>query len=215
MDGVLVDTEPIHIEAFQIFMDTLGLEYDPVYVHSFVGYSIDRNVRKINADFLKGREIAVDEGVSRRDKIYIALLKKSLRAPLTGVTNLLEFCRENSITCALASSSWQAQVELILNILEQNGYPLREQFQSVVDGDQVAARKPAPDIYLKTIRNLGLPASSCWTIEDSAAGVNSAKAAGLFAIGLLTPFNTRQQLKKADLVVPSLFEAESFLYTLL
>lgn len=215
MDGVLVDTEPIHIKAFQIFMDNLGLEYEPAYVHSFVGYSIDQNVRKINRDFLAGREISVDEGVRQRDEIYISLLKESLHAPLYGVMELQRFCETKRIVTALASSSWQEQVDLILKILDDNGFPLRKKFQSIVDGDQVSVRKPAPDIYLKSIANLQLPASACWTIEDSAAGVNSAKAAGLFAIGLLTPFNTRTQLKKANLVVHSLSEAESFLQTLL
>ncbi len=215
MDGVLVDTEPIHIKAFQIFMDNLGLEYEPAYVHSFVGYSIDQNVRKINRDFLAGRKISVDEGVRQRDEIYIALLKESLHAPLDGVMDLQRFCETKHIVTALASSSWHEQVEMILNILDNNGFPLRKKFQSIVDGDQATERKPAPDIYLKSIANLKLPASACWAIEDSAAGVNSAKAAGIHVIGLASPFNTPSQLQPADRIVKSLSQAESFLQSLL
>ena len=215
MDGVLVDTEPLHIEAFRRFMDTLVLEYDPAYIRSFVGYSIDQNVRKINRDFLAGREIDVDEGVRQRDNIYIALLKESLRAPLPGVVQLARFCESNYIATALASSSWQEQVHLILDILEQNGFALRARFQSIVNGDQVKERKPAPDIYLKTIQNLALPPANCWAIEDSAAGVQSAKAAGIHVIGLTSPFNTRRHLQPADRIVTSLSEARNFLQTLL
>jgi len=215
MDGVLVDTEPIHIKAFQIFMDDLNLDYEPEYIHSFVGYSIDQNVRKINQDYLNGREIPVDEGVKRRDQIFISLLKDSLREPLSGIMELFHFCTANNIITALASSSWQDQVELILDILKQNGYDIRPQLASIVHGDHVEQRKPAPDIYLRTLRNLGFPASSCWAIEDSGAGVQSAKAAEIQVIGLSSPFNTPQQLQPADKIVDSLPEATAFLKDLL
>jgi len=214
MDGVLVDTEPIHIKAFQMFMDELNLNYEPKYIHSFVGYSIDQNVRKINQDYLSGREIPVDEGVNRRDQIYISLLKNTLREPLSGVKELFQFCAENKIIPALASSSWQDQVDLILDILKQNDNDLRPYFKSVVHGNHVKRRKPAPDIYLRTVENLGLPASACWAIEDSGAGVQSAKAAGIQVIGLSSPFNTPEQLQPADKIVTSLLEAKAFLQNL-
>lgn len=211
MDGVLVDTEPIHIKAFQMFMDTLNLSYKPDYIHSFVGYSIDQNVCKINQDFLKGREIPVADGVRRRDEIYISLLKDTLREPLHGIMELLDFCNTHGIVTALASSSWQDQIELILDLLAQNGYDLRSQFKSIVHGDHVEQRKPAPDIYLRTIQNLDITAENCWAIEDSGAGVNSAKAAGLNVIGLLTPFIHPEHIKDADKIVHSLPEAADFL----
>lgn len=215
MDGVLVDTEPIHIKAFQMFMDELNLSYEPEYIHSFVGYSIDENMRKINQDFLSGREIQVNEGVQHRDEIYISLLKETLHEPLAGVMELFQLCKTNNIRTALASSSWQDQVDLILDILMQNGYELRPHLDSIVHGDQVKQRKPSPDIYLHTIKNLGLPASSCWAIEDSGAGVQSAKAAGLYVIGLSSPFSTPEQLQPADKIVNSLSESLSFLQSLL
>ncbi len=211
MDGVLVDTEPIHIRSFQIFMDELNLNYDIRYIHGFVGYSIDQNVRRINRDFLKGREIPVDEGVRRRDAIYLELLHSTPLAPLPGVMELMEWCETNHVTPALASSSWKDQVEAILNLLETNDYPLRSRFQSIVHGDHVQKRKPAPDIYLKTVSNLNLPAHQCWAIEDSGAGVQSAKAAGVHCIGLKTPFITSGALKEADVVVPDLLAAKTFL----
>ena len=215
MDGVLVDTEPLHIHSFQIYMKELNLPADPQYIQSFIGWSIAHNVQRINEDFLKGEEIPVERGVRRRDEIYIALLKETALEPLPGIMSLIKLCQDRNYKTALASSSSAEQVELILHLLEKNGWPLASVFDSIVNGDQVERRKPAPDIYLRTLKNLNLPASSCWALEDSAAGVNSAKAAGLFAIGLLSPFNTRQQLKKADLVVHSLSKAESFLQTLL
>ncbi len=211
MDGVLVDTEPIHIRSFQIFMDELNLNYDIRYIHGFVGYSIDQNVQRINRDFLQGKEIPLAEGVRRRDAIYLDLLRNTELHPLPGVRELIDFCETNQIALALASSSWKEQVEAILDLLEKEGYPLRSKFQSIVHGDHVAHRKPAPDIYLKTASDLKLPAQSCWAIEDSGAGVQSAKAAGVHCIGLETPFISSKALKEADVVVADLFAAKTFL----
>jgi len=211
MDGVLVDTEPIHIRSFQTFMDELNLKYDISYIHGFVGYSIDQNVARINRDYLQGREIPLAEGVRRRDAIYLDLLRSTELQPLPGVMELIDFCETNHIAPALASSSWQDQVDAILDLLESNGYPLRSKFQSIVHGDHVKQRKPAPDIYLRTVSNLNLPPQSCWAIEDSGAGVQSANAAGIHCIGLETPFISSKALKEADMVVTDLFEAKNFL----
>ncbi len=214
MDGVLVDTEPIHVKAFQMFMDSLNLDYEPEYIHSFVGYSIDQNVRKINQDLLQGREISVPDGVRQRDEIYISLLKETLREPLPGIMELFEFCNTRGIVTALASSSWKDQVELVLALLAKNGSDLRPLFQSIVHGDHVKNRKPAPDIYLHMIQSLGIAAENCWAIEDSGAGVQSAKAAGIHVIGLSSPYNNPQQLQPADKIVTSIFDAEIYLESL-
>ncbi len=211
MDGVLVDTEPIHIRSFQTFMDELNLKYDMSYIHGFVGYSIDQNVQRINRDFLQGSEIPIAEGVRRRDAIYIELLEKTALQPLPGVMELIEWSEAKQIAVALASSSRQDQVDTILDLLERNGYALRSKFQSIVHGDHVKQRKPAADIYLKTVTNLNRPPQSCWAIEDSGAGVQSAKAAGMHCIGLETPFISSKALKKADGIVRDLFEAKTFL----
>lgn len=215
MDGVLVDTEPLHIKAFQIFMDRLNLQYQPEYIHSFVGFSIEQNVRKIKQEFRLASEINVNESVKLRDKIYLDLLQNNLDRPLTGIMQLLEFCRSAGIETALASSSSQEQVDLILDLLTQNGFDLRTRFKSIVNGDQVNQRKPEPDIYLKTLQNLNRSANECWAIEDSGAGVQSARAANIPVIGLTSLFSTAQQLQPANKIVVSIPEVEAFLKDLL
>ena len=214
MDGVLVDTEPLHIRSFQIYMDRLGLNYESEYIHSFIGYSIAHNIQRINEDFLVGKEVPVLAGERERDDIYISLLHESRLDPLTGVVDLMNFCRQLNLPTALASSSSQEQVQIILNNLKQNGFNLKEQFISVVNGDQVLSRKPAPDIYQKTIENLELDAADCWAIEDSEAGVSSAKSAGVNVIGLISPYTTSTHLKDADFIVNSINEAANHLKSL-
>jgi len=192
-------------------MDRLGLKYDPEYIHSFIGYSIAHNVQRINEDFLAGKEVPVLAGERERDDIYISLLNKSRLAPLTGVVELMDYCKQQNIPTALASSSSAEQVQIILDNLNQNGFNLDAQFVSVVDGDQVLSRKPAPDIYLQTIKNLGLTGIDCWAIEDSEAGISSAKSAGVNVIGLISPYTTSTQLKDADFIADSMIEAANHL----
>ncbi|HHJ52446.1 MAG TPA: HAD family phosphatase, partial [Caldithrix abyssi] len=105
MDGVLVDTEPLHIEAFARYMDELGIAYRREYIHGFVGYSIEDNVRRINRELLPGREVDVAEGVRQRDRIYLDLLRSTSLQPMPGIRELVAFCREKGWQVALASSS--------------------------------------------------------------------------------------------------------------
>ena len=77
-------------------------------------------------------------------------------------------------------------------------------FDGITTGDEVERKKPFPDIYLNVINKLKLKPSECMAIEDSSAGVESAKPAGCLAVGLLTPFNSKKTLSNADKVVNSL-----------
>ena len=209
MDGVLVDTEPVHIESFKHYMDELNLSYDEQLLHSFIGYSIAHNVQTINRMFLPGREIPVDEGVEHRDKIYISLINEQPLTPIPGVIDLIDYCLNNDIKLGLASSSSNEQVDIILKKLSANPnckFHFHDLFQSIVSGDDAEHKKPAPDIYLKTLNDLNLPGIKCLAIEDSSAGVQSAKAAGLNCFALRNPFADENKLSGADVVVDSILE---------
>lgn len=214
MDGVLVDTEPIHLAAFKQFMDELQLPYTEKFLHSFIGYSIAHNVQTINQKYMAGRELDVDEAVQQRDAIYLEMIRQTQLAPLPGIIDIIDFCYNHGLRTALASSSSREQVGAILSNLSAHAdYELNlvQTFHSIVTGDDVERRKPAPDIYLKTLANLSLPGSGCLAIEDSAAGVRSAKSAGLFCIALRNPFVPEAQLQDADARVDSLAEVVEWL----
>jgi HAD superfamily hydrolase (TIGR01509 family) len=204
MDGVLVDTEPMHVRAFDVFMNEMGIAHTEKDIHGFIGYSIADNVRTINRAF--GANLDVEEGVRRRDAIYLDMIRNSRLAPLPGIIDLIDYCHNYGILTALASSSSAGQVYAILDNLA--GHPdyelnLRNFFHSIVTGDDVLQRKPAPDIYRKTLVNLGLEGRVCLAIEDSGAGVRSAKSAGLYCAGLRNHFIPETQLNNADWIISS------------
>ncbi len=204
MDGVLVDSEPYHVQSFKIMMDELKLDYDDSIVHSFIGHSIESNIQSINEQFMRGRELDLKEAVAYRDKLYLYLIKQADLKPLPGIFDLFETCRNKNITLALASSSIREQVEVILAKLSRNGWNLNTIFTSIVTGDDVKKRKPSPDIYQKTVININIPAKDCLAIEDSPAGVQSAKSAGLHCIALKSVFFDASKLKSADLLVDNI-----------
>jgi len=211
MDGVLVDSEPIHVESFRIFMNELNLEYTDKFLHSFIGFSIENNVDKINKTFLLGNEVDLIEGVKHRDEIYLNLLKQNQFPAIDGVFNLINFCQQKQITMALSSSSNRQQIDVILERLSNQKLTLFGVFATIVGGDDVPNKKPAPDIYKLTIKKLDLPAGHCLAIEDSSAGVTSAKAAGLNCIALQNQYSDAEKLKKADYIVNSLEEVKQIL----
>lgn len=204
MDGVLVDSEPYHVQSFKIMMDELKLNYDDNFVHSFIGHSIENNIESINEHYMQGHELNLTEAVAYRDALYLDLIKQADLKPMSGIIELIETCRMNDIPLALASSSVQEQVEVILAKLSRDGWNLNTIFTSIVTGDDVRKRKPSPDIYQKTIVNMNIPAKDCLAIEDSPAGVQSAKSAGLHCIALKNVFIDSSKLKGADLLVDNI-----------
>ncbi len=210
MDGVLVDSEPYHVQSFKIMMDELKLNYEDSFVHSFIGHSIESNIQSINEELMQGRELNLAEAVEYRDALYLDLIKQADLKPMSGIYKLIEKCREKNITLALASSSVKKQVDVILTKLSKNEWNLNTIFNSIVTGDDVEKRKPEPDIYQKTISNLNIAADQCLAIEDSPAGVKSAKSAGLHCIALKSVFIDSNELKDADLLIDNINQAVNF-----
>lgn len=214
MDGVLVDTEPLHVEAFRRYMDELDITYEDEFIHGFIGYSIAQNVATINRTFLKGREVDVAQGERHRDSIYLSLIREAPLAPVPGVIDLIDFCLNEGMTLALASSSSREQVDTILDNLEQHPETplvLRRTFSAIVTGDEVPQRKPAPDIYQSALKKLNARPDHSLAVEDSPAGVSSAVAAGLTCIALRSPFIKNERLRHAHLQVDHLSEVVELL----
>ena len=206
MDGVLVDTEPIHMEAFRLFLEQRGLSYTPEFLKSFIGYSIEDNIKNIIEDYNLHQTISLQEGIHQRDTIYLSLISKQVLKANCGIYELMDFCIDNDVDLALASSSSHEQIDAILKNLVKN-YPTAERFfnkfSTIVSGDDVVNKKPAPDIYSLTLKRLVRHPENCLAIEDSPAGVESAEKAGLYVIGLVTPYVEKTKLNKAHWLIES------------
>ncbi len=123
---------------------------------------------------------------------------------MDGVMELISFCQQKDIKLAVASSSDQRQVDTIMNRIVDNYQTV---FDSVVTGDDVHHKKTAAEIYLRVVDQLKLPPNLCLAFEDSRAGVESAKAAGVICFAVRNRYAEEKYLQQADRIINSIQEA--------
>ena len=204
MDGVIVDTEPIQLEAFQLFLNNYQIHVSEDFLQSLVGYSTRDNMVDIKQKFFQNRPFDVTSAIKKRSDIYLSMVAKQKLDPLPGVIELISFCQQNNIKLAVASSSDRQQVDTVMNRLVNN---YRTVFDAVVTGDDVENKKPAADIYLRVVGQLRLPPELCLAFEDSRAGVESARAAGVKCFAIRNRYAEEKYLQQADRVINSIQEA--------
>jgi len=178
MDGVLIDSNPVHVEAWQIFNRRHGLETTESMRGNMYGR---RNDEIIRANF--GHRLTPEQIEARgadKEQLYRELVGNRIEKMLVpGLRAFLEYHRDDPM--AVASNAEPANVDFVLN---RSG--LRKFFRVVVDGHQVEKPKPHPEVYLRTARLLRIAPANCLVFEDSYFGVEAARAAGARVIGVLT-----------------------------
>ena len=196
MDGVLVNSEPFIGEAAILMFAEKGYAIGAEEFRPFIGTGEDRFIGGV----AERRGIALDppRDKARTYEIYLELIRGRLE-PLPGVREFVQACRARGLAIAVASGADAVKVE---GNLREVGLA-ESLFAAIVDGTQVAKKKPAPDIFLEACRRLELPSSSCLVIEDAVAGVAAAKAAGARCLALTTSFDAAQ-LAMADWIAPDL-----------
>ncbi|MGA1236126.1 MAG: HAD family hydrolase [Limisphaerales bacterium] len=176
MDGVVVDSEPLHEQAFLDVFAELGLrDSHGLHFPSYYG----RSDEAVWRDFmtLHRPSVGKDDLVARKRDRFLALLEKE-EPIFHGLPELLEQLHAH-YPLALASGSAHP---IINGVLALRG--LRRYFQAVVSAQDVGAEKPRPDIFLHTSKLIETPPKHCWVIEDSVAGVQGARAAGMTVIAI-------------------------------
>jgi len=141
---------------------------------------------------------------------YNEVVKDVLRSDLVarpGVRELIAEAQRRGLSIAVASSSLREWVNLKLSVIG-----LTEAFPVALGGDDIENGKPAPDIYIKAARLLGLEATECVAIEDSPIGLAAASASGAYTVCTLTDSTRRLDLSAADEIIENL---EHFDYGLL
>lgn len=136
---------------------------------------------------------ARDEYFAERRRIFEAIVPAD---PMRGVRDLLAVLGGAGVPVAIASS---APARWVVGAVERLG--IRPLFGAVVTGDEVARRKPAPDVYLEAARRLGAHPARSIAIEDSAPGIAAARAAGMKAIAIPHWLTAAHDLSAADLTV--------------
>jgi HAD superfamily hydrolase (TIGR01509 family) len=180
MDGVIVDSNPVHRESWAAFNRRYGLETTPAMVERMYGKRNDEIIRDYFGDALAVEEVAARSRA--KEQLYREMAGSRLEQMLVpGLRPFLD--RYRGAPMAVASNAEPENVAFVLD-----GAGIRPYFRVVVDGRQVVNPKPHPDVYLLAARLLNIAPPNCIVIEDSPTGVAAAKAAGMRVIGLNTTY---------------------------
>lgn len=190
-DGVLVDSEPLHLRAFQEILATYGRTMTAEeYYANYIVYS-DREV----LERLLPPGEALEAALAAKERRYLELMENTIPAFQDGLA-LLQ--RTDGWRVGLATGSLRPEVERVLRSLG-----VRERFGVIVTREDCQRGKPDPEPFLLAARGLGLPPRRCVVIEDTPGGVQAAKAAGMTCVAV-THSCSRESLRMADLVVDDL-----------
>ena len=197
MDGVLVNSEPLHFEVARIMFKEFGFYIDDEGMKGFVGMSLIKFWSTIKEQYNVQKEL--DWLIENDNKVRFNFFNSiDHLTPISGVIELLDLLKAAGYKLAVASSTLLKMIKVVLNKLEISDY-----FDYVISGHQVEHGKPAPDIFLKAAEELGSAPEECLVIEDSTNGVLAAKAAGITCLGYYNPDSGDQDLTKADTVIDS------------
>ncbi|MBC9797362.1 HAD family hydrolase [Sinomicrobium weinanense] len=194
MDGVLVDSEPIHMQILGEVLNKMGVTLTREYHFSLVGMGALMIWDKLKKDFsLEGNPADLLDA----HKAHFFRVIGDREIPLTdGITDLLSRLKDAGYNLSLGSSS---PVKLIDIFMEK--VSLRKYFDYMVSSEHVANGKPFPDIFLKISELYTISPDNFVVIEDSRNGVKAAKAAGMQCIGYRNANSGNQDLSAADLII--------------
>ncbi len=199
MDGVLVDSVSCNIESFRVLLKEYGVDYSVDKHKELIGNSLKDQIA-----FWK-REYNIDEAIDEQEfsrkafEIQKQLMKYCKIDP--GLLVLLNNLKAKKLLMGIGTSSTKSRAETILKSLEIYKY-----FSTLITAEDVKEYKPNPAIFLSVAKKLKVQPGECVVIEDASSGIEAAKRAGMKTIGLINQFQTREDLRNADLLINSFKE---------
>ena len=203
MDGVLVDSEPLHKRAKELAFSEIGIVLSDSVYDSYKG----RPDATMLPEILTARGFPTEriEELSRRKRQIYEGIEHDLHA-VDGAPDFVRWAASR-YKIALATSATARNREATLSLLG-----IGELFHGVVDASGHQRPKPDPEVFLIALEKLSLKAADCWIIEDSLNGLRAAKAAGCFAAAITTTFDKNMLVTAgADIVVDSFAQLRTLL----
>lgn len=194
MDGVLTDTVDLHYQSFKKLALEEKIPFSREFNEQLRGLSREDSLELLFSDRVLSRSEL--QRLMEKKNEYFLELAQSMNANnlLPGVKDLLVLLKKRGFKIALASSS--KNTKMIIKSLEIGSF-----FDSISDGYSVKQAKPAPDLFLHAATTLGIEPEACIVVEDAVAGIEAARAAKMFVIGI----GPEKRVGNADFV----FEAVS------
>ena len=195
MDGVIVDTEPVHQYAYNQHFKQLKIDVSPEMYATFTGNSTKNIFERLKVQYNLSDDVPTlvetkrnlfNEAFDSKEDLYL----------LDGVEDLIKDLHQNGMQLVLASSSATVTINRIFN-----RFGLHQYFTHIVSGEDFPKSKPHPAIFEHAAFLAKTPAENCIVIEDSTNGILAAKSAGIYCIGYDSFHSKMQDYSKADRVI--------------
>ncbi|WP_226163178.1 HAD family hydrolase [Hymenobacter terricola] len=200
MDGVIIDTEPIHHHAFFTQFAELGIAVTAAEYATFLGQSTRNVFQHLKQKYNLPQD--VETLLLRKRELFNKSFDEDAGLDLLpGVRTLIEDLRRHDVQLVVASSASKATIARVFNRFGLGPY-----FSHIVSGEDFVRSKPDPAIFLHAAAVAETPVAHCIVIEDSANGVAASRAAGIYCIGYASPHSAGQDLRLADRVIQDFSE---------
>ncbi|WP_053991175.1 HAD family phosphatase [Mangrovimonas sp. TPBH4] len=195
MDGVIVDTEPLHHKAYHKMFEDYGIEVSDQLYETFTGKST-RNVCKFLCSHFGLNEDPINlENRKRSHFNHLFDFDESLQL-LEGVLELIQEYHANGLALILASSATMSTIDRVFKKFDLDQY-----FKAKLSGADLKASKPHPEIFIKAAEVSGHKKQHCMVIEDSTNGIVAANQAGIFCVAYKSEHSKNQDYTLANLVI--------------
>jgi len=200
MDGVLIDSEPIHVQIEKNLFNRLGIEVSDAVHHSYMGASNEYMYADLRLRFKLSETISQ---LIERDELYRSDYFSGLDSiPLNkGLIHLLNEIKSAGLKMAVATSSSPKIATILLNKCG-----IASLFDTIVTTAEAGKSKPSPEVYLLAAQKIGVSPGNCIVFEDSPNGLKAAKSAGMYCVVIQSDHRIIRELTKADYFIKSFTE---------
>jgi HAD superfamily hydrolase (TIGR01509 family) len=195
MDGVLVNSEPLHRKAYFNMFEEFNLNVSNRLYESFTGKSTSAICKELCEIF--DLSISHEKLMFSKRKHFKTIFDNDPEFQMIdGALSLIKNYFYNNLTLILASSASMTNINRIFKKFDLDKF-----FKAKISGADLKESKPNPEIFIKAAKLSGFNKSECIVIEDSTNGIIASKLAGIYCIGYNSPNSKNQNYDKADLVI--------------
>jgi HAD superfamily hydrolase (TIGR01509 family) len=196
MDGVIVDTEPLHKQAYFLMFNKVGIDVSQEFYNAYTGQSTIDICKDLVSKF--NLSLAAEELVAYKRAFFKELFfsdDNDLQL-LDGVLALIKNYYENGVTLVLASSASMVTIDNVFNKFDLNPY-----FKGKISGADLKASKPHPEIFIKAAEIAGFDKKECLVIEDSTNGIRAAYDGEIYCVAYKSEHSKEQDYSLAQKVI--------------
>lgn len=200
MDGVIVDSIPIWVEAEFLFLGSRPV-HPPLDFKAYMEeIRYPRYTGELKREFkLKG---TVKDLREEKFKLIVDLYEKKKLKLIPGFRNLIKLLNKHKIKTAIGTSAPELHLDWVIK-----NFKLEKKFNYYLSSYKLGKHKPYPHVYLEVASRLKIEPKHCIVIEDSEHGIEAGRRAGMKVIALKHPYSTKE-VARADKIVKSLKEID-------